>query len=130
MRYAVIAMFSASATLAMASIGIAQNGQDGIHAPGAKTPSAIIAQGHQDVAHAPRAKTHATTRNAGTTEIEPEDTDRVITLDQQKAIDTVRASMRAAGGTAVLFAPTMARRFNFSRVGKLKDRSRLNIELH
>ena len=97
MRYAVIAMFSsASATLAMASIGIAQNGQDGIHAPGAKTPSAIIAQGHQDVAHAPRAKTHATTRNAGTTDIEPEDTDRVITLDQQKAIP-YRACINARG---------------------------------
>lgn len=96
MRYVIIAISSIIATLAIASVGTAQNGQD-IQVPsGAKTPAARISQSHQDLTKDVRAKTRASARNARTNDNPPTDSDHMITLEEHKAIP-YRACINARG---------------------------------
>ena len=90
MRYVVTATLSIIATLAIASIGIAQNGQDIQAAP--STPAARISQSHQDLAKGARAKTPATARNAVTNDNQPKNPDHI----KHKAIP-YRACINARG---------------------------------
>jgi type II secretory pathway pseudopilin PulG len=94
-RYVAIAILSITATLAIVSIGIAQNGQN--QAPsGAKKPAARVSQSHQDLAKGAGAKTPATARNAGTNDNQPRDPDHIMTFEEHKAIP-YRACINARG---------------------------------
>jgi hypothetical protein len=95
-RYVIIAISSIIATLAIASVGTAQNGQD-IQVPsGAKTPAARVFQSHKDLTNDARAKTRASARNAGTNDNPPTDSDHIITPEEHKAIP-YRACINARG---------------------------------
>jgi hypothetical protein len=94
MRYGGTAMLSILATLAIAPIGIAQNGLDIQAAP--STPAARISQSHQDLAKGARAKTPATARNAVTNDNQPKNADHIITFEEHKAIP-YRACINARG---------------------------------
>ena len=104
MRYVIIAISSIIATLAIASVGTAQNGQDvqvpygqDVQVPsGAKTRAARVFQSHKDLTNDARAKTRASARNAGTNDNPPTDSDHIITPEEHKAIP-YRACINARG---------------------------------